>query len=58
MSPSRLFFFFDSLYVAAAEAFYFAAEFEVFPDFVVVEDAEAVYDRGGGTCRFHDVLGV
>ena len=32
--------------------------FEVFPDFVVVEDAEAVYDRGGGACRFHDVFGV
>ena len=44
--------------MASAEAFYFTAEFEVFPDLVVVEDAEAVYDRGGGACRFDDVFGV
>ena len=47
-------FLFDPLNMPAAEAFDLASEFEIAFNFIVIEDAEAVDDGGGGADHFDD----
>ena len=48
---------FDSLYMAAAQAFYFASKFKIPSYLFVIEDAEAVDDGHRIACHFDDFIG-
>ncbi len=44
--------------MASAESFDFAAELEIAPDFVIVEDSETVDNSQRGACPFDNLIGV
>ncbi len=44
--------------MAAAEAFHLAAQLQVAPDLVIVEETEAIDDRDLFPCLLHDVVRV
>ena len=49
--------FLYSLDVTSTECFYFATEFEVTANLLIVEDSVTIYDSQRGTCPFADFVG-